>query len=278
MSRPFVLSLILLVLLGVAFYIYPQTVQDYATPVLNPVLKMAGIGSIDSDGSDPPEDSTESEEPVPEKDTSVAENPATGSPQEPNPEETKQQSSGDVDSSNQVSPDLETDPGTIAESTDSTNSETDGIEEHDVKVTKLAEDQEDQEPEPSESPGVSEPEAEDKLPPENQAEAVEGSGETIRYSEIGRFPMSNPPEGYQRARRAYESGDFRQARSLLKGLIETYPKSANTNYMLGMIHFQQGEFDDAHTYFEKASTLDHDPQIQSWSRQYLKRIERELRG
>jgi TolA-binding protein len=132
----------------------------------------------------------------------------------------------------------------------------------------------DEEPEPEPSPEPSEP---DQPSPSAESdggvESPADSGETIRYSSIGRFPMSEPPAAYEEAREAYGNGDFTTAQEVLAPLVEKYPNSANANYLMGMIHFEQGNFEEARPYFEKAAELEHDPQIKVWSEQFLDRID-----
>lgn len=85
--------------------------------------------------------------------------------------------------------------------------------------------------------------------------------------------MSDPPEEFAAARDYFNRGQFRAAREKLEDLVETYPNSANVNYMLGVIHFESGELEEALPYFEKGADLEHDPQLQVWSRQYVDRIQ-----
>lgn len=142
------------------------------------------------------------------------------------------------------------------------------------QASQPAEQQPEDEPEPE--PATEPTESEPQPPSDESTEGVEtpaNSGETIRYSSVGRFPMSEPPEAYEEARQAYGNGDFSRAEEVLTPLVEEYPNSANANYLLGVIHFEQGNFEEAIPYFEQASELEHDPQIKVWSEQYLDRID-----
>lgn len=276
MSRTFLLSLILLGLLGVAFYMYPGTIQDYTASVLQPLLEMAGLGSPESGESGPSKVSTGETTSAPQQDSSVAQNSKTVSPEEKNSKGTQPASSEPVESS-ETHPDSES----LDATGDFVQADTDQTVEmqgNQMDESKPTPETDQNEANQSSSSVVSASRPEEKSDDLGSTRAMKGSGETIRYSKIGRFPISNPPEGYQGARRAYENGNFREARSLLEDLIKTYPNSANTNYLLGAIYFEQGQFDEARPYFQKASSLDHDPQIKSWSREYLKRIDKELRG
>jgi hypothetical protein len=104
-------------------------------------------------------------------------------------------------------------------------------------------------------------------------DAPEGSGETVVISASG-YPSAVPPEGFKQAQKALNNGRLMQALSLLKSLEDTYPKSINVTYTLGLVNYKLGEYAAAYRAFKKTITLGHDPQLSGWSHQYLRMLER----
>ncbi len=104
----------------------------------------------------------------------------------------------------------------------------------------------------------------------------EETGEIVYYNPETGFPYTSAPEGFEPAQENFDEGNFRDARLRLEDLLEEYPESSNINFTLGLIHFEQGEFDQAIPYFQAARDVIHDPQVRYWGNHYLSRIEHRL--
>ncbi len=101
-------------------------------------------------------------------------------------------------------------------------------------------------------------------------EAPKRSGETIVRSSADGYPRSVPPTGFARARRHYESGELNRAAAVLEDLAETYPKSVNVPFLLGVIEYERDQPGKAAQYFRAVIQMEHDPQLRDWSRIYLR--------
>lgn len=130
------------------------------------------------------------------------------------------------------------------------------------------------EPDPSDTVSMEKKTADlstsDQTQTEDWPEPPEGSGETVVKNPGDGYPRTIPPSGFQRARRYYESGDLDRANDDLDDLAETYPKSANVQFLLGVIEYERGQRKRAERHFRAVTQLPHDPQLRAWSRTYLR--------
>jgi tetratricopeptide (TPR) repeat protein len=69
-----------------------------------------------------------------------------------------------------------------------------------------------------------------------------------------RFPSFQ--ENLQAGMKAFEEGNFTQARKYLEEAEKTYPLHAACNYYLGKLAWRQGNFEEAQAFFSKAADLD----------------------
>lgn len=101
----------------------------------------------------------------------------------------------------------------------------------------------------------------------------EDSGETVVRWTRNNFSQSQPPPQFHRAQELYRAGRIDRARKRLENLADTYPRSINVHFTLGMIHFDLDRADRAREYFRTVVSLGHDSQLVEWSRAYLGQLD-----